>query len=229
MAASRHPNRKIKFLMKVANFVGSSVYGSSANSIWGPEEKETLELIQKTKIKGYWLNLAAGDGRYNSSLLERADRVLTSDIDPDSLKSLEKRTPKALKSKLETLVFDISKKFPLKNGFFDGIFCAGAFHLFEKKTLLKIFPEISRVLRKNGVFIFDLATDIKRELPNDELITTYSGPLFSTKEAREFLTKALKGYKLEVAFATVPEEIVNIGKLEYKFNCNFLLVKGTKE
>ena len=40
-------------------------------SIWGTGDRGTLEIIGNTDISGRWLNLAAGDGRYNLDLLER--------------------------------------------------------------------------------------------------------------------------------------------------------------
>ena len=71
-------------------------------SIWGTGDKGTLELLKKTGIIGKWLNLAAGDGRYNSNLLEKADFVIASDIDENALAKLWQNTSDKCKEKLET-------------------------------------------------------------------------------------------------------------------------------
>ena len=45
---------------------------------------------------------------------------------------------------------------------FDGIFCTGTLHLFEKQTIIKILKEIKRILKRNGKIVLDFATDIER-------------------------------------------------------------------
>ena len=60
---------------------GINYFETSKVSIWGTGDKDTLELLKKVEIRGKWLNLAAGDGRYNLNLLEKADFVVASDID----------------------------------------------------------------------------------------------------------------------------------------------------
>src|SRR3989344_7536359 len=85
---------------------------TETTSIWGTGDKDTLELLKKIGIRGKWLNLAAGDGRYNLNLLEKADFVVASDIDESALNKLWQNTPDDFKTKLQTKVFDITKKFP---------------------------------------------------------------------------------------------------------------------
>ena len=50
-------------------------------SKWGIEEKETLEAINKIGFKGNILDVAAGDGRFITSLLELSNTVTAIDID----------------------------------------------------------------------------------------------------------------------------------------------------
>ena len=54
------------------------------------------------------------------------------------LKVLEESCPNYLANKLSTKVVDITKKFPFDDSNFDGVFCTGTLHLFEKETILKI-------------------------------------------------------------------------------------------
>src|SRR3989344_6239278 len=161
-------------------------------SIWGTGDKGTLELLKKTGIIGKWLNLAAGDGRYNLNLLEKADFVVASDIDESALNKLWQNTPDDFKTKLQTKVFDITKKFPFENNSFDGMFCTGTLHLFPKEILRQIFSEIDRILKPSGRILIDFATDIKRILPNGKLYIRKSEPQYKNEEDTKFLTELLR-------------------------------------
>jgi len=145
-------------------------------SIWGTGDKDTLELLNQIEIRGKWLNLAAGDGRYNLNLLEKADFVVASDIDESALKKLWQNTPDKFKAKLKTEVFDITKNSLFENNTFDGVFCTDTLHLFPKEILRQIFSEIDRILKPNGRILIDFATDIKRILPDGKLYTRKSEP-----------------------------------------------------
>src|SRR3990167_2199248 len=138
---------------------------SEKPSIWGTGDKDSLELLKKIEIHGKWLNLAAGDGRYNLNLLEKADSVVASDIDESALDKLRQNTPDELRAKLQTEVFDVTKKFPFENDSFDGVFCTGTLHLFPTEILRQILSEIDRILKPSGRILIDFATDIKRILP----------------------------------------------------------------
>ncbi len=42
-------------------------YDDASNfSVWGTEDKATTDLLEGTHIVGKWLNLCAGDGRFNN-------------------------------------------------------------------------------------------------------------------------------------------------------------------
>ena len=131
-------------------------------SKWGIEEKETLEAIDKIKFNGNILNLACGDGRFNHKLLEIASHVVAVDYDMNELQLLEKACPNKLKNKLSTKKVDICSRLPFSNGIFDGVFCTGTLHLFEKEKVTQILNEIKRVLKNNGKIVLDFATDIER-------------------------------------------------------------------
>ena len=140
---------------------GINYFATGETSIWGIGDKETLKLLYQEEIKGKWLNLAAGDGRYNLNLLKKADFVVASDIDESALSKLWHTTPESYRTKLEIKVFDITKSIPFDDASFDGIFCAGILHLFPRDIFRKIFYEMDRILKPNGKIIIDFATDIK--------------------------------------------------------------------
>ncbi|MBI2662824.1 class I SAM-dependent methyltransferase [Candidatus Woesearchaeota archaeon] len=197
-------------------------------SIWGTGDKDTLELLKKIEIHGRWLNLAAGDGRYNLNLLEKADFVVASDIDESALSKLWQNTPDKFKAKLQTKVVDITKKFPFENNSFDGVFCTGTLHLFPKEISRQIFSKIDRVLKTNGRILIDFATDIKRILPDGKLYIRKSEPQYCLKEAAKFLKELLKNYKVKIVESEVPEEEIKTRGFVYKFSCKFILITADK-
>jgi ubiquinone/menaquinone biosynthesis C-methylase UbiE len=137
---------------------GIDYFTTGKTSIWGPGDPLTLKLIAETEICGRWLNLAAGDGRYNLELLKKANEVVASDIDKSALSKLWHTTPKEYRKKLSIRVFDITERFPFDDASFNGVFCTGILHLFPKQVLKCIVGEITRVLKPGGMVIIDFAT-----------------------------------------------------------------------
>ena len=198
-------------------------------SIWGTGDKDTLELLRNIEIHGKWLNLAAGDGRYNTLLLKKADQIVAADIDQSALDKLKRNTAEDLQKKLKTKAVNLIEPFPFDDNSFDGIFCAGTLHLFPKDQLVDIFRELDRVLKHRGQLIIDFATDIKRVLPDGTLYIKEEETQYTLDEAKEFLKTLLPDYMLDMLESSVPEEEVVIGNVTYKFNCNFLLLTGQKQ
>lgn len=203
-------------------------YFDVKGSVWGEGDPETLELLKETEINGKWLNLAAGDGRYNDILLEKADQVVASDIDKGALSKLYHRTPEDLKGKLYTEIFDITERFPFEDNSFDGVLCTGTLHFFDEKTLKEILNEIDRVLKANGIIIIDFATDIRRVKPDGSLYVKKNEELYSTEEAIEILKESLGNYSLNIQKCEVQEERFETEDMTYDLNCNFILLKGRK-
>ncbi len=207
---------------------GINYFTTAETSIWGTGDKETLELLDKEEIKGKWLNLAAGDGRYNLNLLKKADFVVASDVDESALSKLYHTTPEKYRTKLETKVFDITKPFPFDDASFDGIFCAGTLHLFPRDVFRKIVFEIDRILKSNGKIIIDFATDIKRVSPNGKLIVFGDEPQYTLDEAKEILKEVFKKYKIKIQELQVFEEEFKAADPPYKFSCKGILLVAEK-
>lgn len=197
------------------------------NSIWGKGHDATKIAIRKAGITGKWLNIAAGDGRYNPELLEEADHVIASDIDEGSLSKLWYTTSRKYSSKLETKVFDITKRFPFANNSFDGVFNSGALHLFPRKIFPMIIHEIDRVLKPTGTFILEFATDIERLAPNGDLITFGDEPLYSLAEAKKQLRELLDGYKVSFKVSAFQDEFKDANP-PYKYKVNNLIMVAKK-
>ena len=207
---------------------GINYFTTGETSIWGTGDKETLEFLDKEKIKGKWLNLAAGDGRYNLNLLKKADFVVASDIDESALSKLWHTTPEKYRTKLEIKVFVITKPFPFDDVSFDGVFCAGILHLFPRDIFRKIFYEIDRILKPKGKIIIDFATDIKRVSPDGKLIVFENEPQYTLDEAKELLKETFKKYKIKIQELQVFEEEFKASNPPYKFSCKGVLLVAEK-
>ncbi|MEW5955561.1 MAG: class I SAM-dependent methyltransferase [Candidatus Micrarchaeota archaeon] len=198
-------------------------------SVWGEGDPETLKLLANAQLSGRWLNLAAGDGRYNLLLLEKADSVVATDADENALAKLQQNTPEEYRGRLEVRAFDLLDPFPFKEAEFDGVFCTGALHFFNENELRRIFGEISRVLKPGGQLIFDFPTNIRRQLPDGScLCFKQDEPRYSLEQARETLVNLLKNYRLEIKVSEVPGQKTDVGEYSYVFSCKFLLVRAQK-
>ncbi|MDP2934793.1 MAG: class I SAM-dependent methyltransferase [bacterium] len=207
---------------------GINYFKTGNISIWGSGDKKTLDVLKRIKIKGKWLNLAAGDGRYNLYLLKKVDFVIVSDIDKGALSKLWHTTPLKYRHKLDTKIFDINNKFPFHDNLFDGVFCTGVLHLFPKKILRKIVSEIDRILKPKGRVIIDFATNIKRTLPNGKLLVFDSEPLYSLSEAKEILKKLFKNYRIKMYESKFVEDVKKSNP-PYVMNCKFIILIADKK
>ena len=197
-------------------------------SKWGEEEKETIDSIKNINYNGRILNVAAGDGRFNNLLLEKASEVVAIDLDEKDLDILVNNTPMGLRDKLKIEIVDITKKFPYTDDSFDGVFCTGSLHLFEKKEIIKILNEIKRVLKPKGKIVIDFATDIKRYDRNGNEVVFSGEGLYSMDEAINFLKEKLKCFSLDIVKSTFEEECSE-DSTGYKFiKGNFIVLSCIK-
>ena len=208
---------------------GIDYFKTGEDSIWGPGDKDTLELLKKMDMHGKWLNLAAGDGRYNLSLLKEADFVIASDLDESALSKLWHNTPRKYRTKLDVQIFDLTKRFPFGDESFEGVFCTSTLHYFPEKVLRKIFLEIDRILKKGGRIIVEFATDMKRVLPDGNLYIRKSEPLYEFEGAILLLRGLLKNYEVQITESEVPPEKVKTEHFEYTLSCNLIIIIADKK
>jgi len=207
---------------------GINYHDTGSDSIWGSEDHATVQALSITPIKGRWLNVCAGDGRFNVRLLEKADEVVAFDIDPSALSKLREVTREDLRKKLVLQTGNVTEHFPFEDSSFDGVFCTGTLHLFPETILRHITSEIDRVLRPHGKIILDYATDIKREFPDGSLYVVPGEPNPTLEEGMRLLKDCFPGYQTNVASSSVePEEVVT-PKHRYIFSSNFFLFTGQK-
>lgn len=195
-------------------------------SKWGIEEKETIEAINNISFSGNILNIAAGDGRFNNRLLELSDSVTAIDIDNSELESLEENCPKDLLDKLYTKAVDITQKLPFQDEAFDGVFCTGTLHLFDRDTIIKILQEIKRVLKTKGKIVLDFATDIKRLDKKQNQVVFEGEGNYTTNEAVSLFEEELKEFSLNIGVATFMEENLDDDAGYNYISGNFLVISG---
>lgn len=199
------------------------------DSVWGTEDKATADLLKKTNIAGKWLNLCAGDGRFNNQLLEKADEIIAVDIDENALQKIVRITPEALRKKLTTKTTNVVKPFPFADDVFNGIFCVGTLHLFPKLVFKNILDEMRRVLKSGGRIIIDFATDIKRTYPDGSLWIVETEPNYTLEEAILFLKEMFKDYEVSITTDKVEPEKVRLNDKEYIFTSNYILLNAVKK
>lgn len=216
------------------NFIiaeGSDYLNTGKTSIWGEGDPDTIKYLNGVTLKGKWLNVAAGDGRYNNLLLKKADKVVAGDIDPNALEKLKRNTPQDLQFKLSLIVFDITKLFPFESGVFDGIFCVGTLHLFPPVLLKSIFSEFNRVLKPKGTIIIDFATDIERTFPNgSKKVEPKNRPKYQLDEAIKLVGSYFRSYQKKFIKSSVVEDRTQIktdvANFGYIFRCNYFLMEA---
>jgi SAM-dependent methyltransferase len=204
-------------------------YGQTGHaSIWGPGDKDTLVLLNQTEIRGRWLNLAAGDGRYNLDLLKEADFVVASDIDEGALYKLRRNTPLIYHTKFSTKIFDLTKPFPFEDRCFDGVLCASTLHYFPKDILQRIISEIDRILKPGGKAIIEFATDIRRIQPDGKLFIREKEAQYTFSEGVEVLKKLFKNYQVKIIESKVLPEEVKTARINYMVSAKLILFIGDK-
>ncbi len=206
---------------------GINYFSTGEGSIWGAGDDYTLKILERIQVKGKWLNLASGDGRYNSILLSKADFVTASDIDEGALSKLWHGTPEKFRHKLKTVKLNITEEFPFDDMSFDGIFCTGTLHLFPNNVLGNIVSEIGRVLKPKGRVIIDFATEIKRTSPEGKVITFGKEPLYNFDEAKALLRSLFRNYSVEMHDSEVVEEF-QAANPPYKLSCRFIVMIADK-
>jgi ubiquinone/menaquinone biosynthesis C-methylase UbiE len=200
----------------------------SIKSIWGTEEQPTINCLNNSIKGGVWLNLCAGDGRFNNILVKKADKVIATDIDINPLKKLRRNTSTSLKNKLETQTMDVVDTFPFLDNKFDGVFCTGTLHLFPEKVLRKIAIQIDRVLKVGGQLIIDFATDIKRVQPDGTYWIIKNEPSYTKDLGEKLLRDIFSSYNDKITFGISGPEKVDLGDRKYTFSSNYILLKAKK-
>lgn len=107
-----------------------------------------------TASKGKILELGAGQGQDSRFFAENGYEVVSTDFCGEALKLSSEKTQGDLADKIIFQRLDISRAFPFPDELFDIVYAHLSLHYFDKARTEKIFKEISRVLKKGGIFAF---------------------------------------------------------------------------
>ncbi len=197
-------------------------------SIWGGGDPQTLKVLKPMRLHGTWLQLAAGDGRYNSLLLRKVDKLIASDIDASALEKSRRNVPLKYKKKFSTKVFDITKKFPTPSSSLDGIFSVGTLHLFSEPVLKKIAKEIIRVLKPEGIVFIDFATHTKRIRLDGKPYVVTGEPPYTNAIAEKTLRKVFPKCTIKFWKGSIPKESYPRANPPYSYESKFLIMLAKK-
>lgn len=202
---------------------------TSTNSIWGEEDTTTKDMLKRSvKPNSKWINLASGDGRYNTLIANIADEITAIDIDKGALEKLLNNTPEDLKKKLILKAFNIVKSFPLDSHKYDGLFSSGTLHLFPENILENIAKEISRILKIGGYIALEWATDIKRISPTGESVVFGTEPMYDKERTVNIIQKVFPNFELNFIDGEDIYSNESEANPPYEFYCKTLLIEGKK-
>jgi len=198
-------------------------------SIWGGEDSETSKFLRSAKLRGRWLHLAAGDGRYNNKLLRTVNTLTASDIDKSALAKLWHNTPLQYRRKLTIKPFNMVKRFPFKNNSFDGLFCMGVLHIFPKSIFRKISAEMKRVLKPGGMVVIDFATDVRRDRFDGKPYIIKGEPNYTLQQGKGLLKKVFRDYDIKMRTGYCPTEANPKANPPYFFTSKYIVMVATKK
>ena len=127
--------------------------------VWARKEEETartsindeeLSLLQKKDVSTL-LDLGCGDGTNAQTLTKKGFKVTGLDISQEGLRIAQE------KSNATFLFHDIFTTLPFPNESFDAVLAYQSLNHAEKPKILTAFKEVSRVLKKDGLFLIRIA------------------------------------------------------------------------
>ncbi len=220
------------FLADESNYIfteGIDYSKTSKSSIWGEEDFSTKEMLKRlVKKESKWVNLASGDGRYNSFIANIATEVTDVDIDEGALQKLYENTPEQIKKKLILRSFDIVKPFPLESNSYDGVFSSGTLYLFPEEVFINIAKEISRILKVGGYIALEWAINIKRVSSTGKSVVFGTEPLYDRGRSITVIHKAFPNFEIKVIDGEKIYSDEREANPPYEFYCDSLLIEGRK-
>lgn len=127
-----------------------------------------IDQIQKKIVNGVFgsnknklvLDLGCGTGRFSIELERHGLQIVS--VDP-SLLMLKEITKKIKKDDNITLIQGIAHQLPFKDSSFDGCICINVMDHIKEPQI--IFSEVSRILKKDGHFLFNFSNYYSFYLP----------------------------------------------------------------
>lgn len=197
-----------------------------------------LNLLKKEiNKKGVGLDLGCGTGILTLKTASFVKKIIGLDISPKMIKiAKSKLEPSKLNVRFKQ--FDITQKIPFKNNCFD--FIISSLVVCHIENVKNLYKEVYRVLKPNGIFIFDdLTSNLNKpfHLKHRDYLSEFSADQSKLWEKRKIKNhiQTLKniGFKIEAIIKTkIDKHIINVLTPEdYKanFGCQFTtIIKARK-
>lgn len=121
-----------------------------------PFLEETLPIFQQLNVKRV-LDLGCGAGRSSIYLANRGFDVVGVDVSKSALKLASKW---AEKEKLRAVTFTLGTmtSVPFVDCSFDAVVSVSVIHHGVKKDIIRTIAEVHRILKKNGIFLANIAS-----------------------------------------------------------------------
>lgn len=97
-------------------------------------------------LNGKCLDLGCGIGQFSKKLIEYGYNVISADISNTALNKVKEFNNNVVK-------LDMREKLPFSDGEFDLVFANLSIHYFSDEDTKKLFLDIKRILKNNGLFI----------------------------------------------------------------------------
>ena len=184
---------------------------------------ETDEIIKSGINHGTALEIGPGPGYLGLEWLKKTEntKLFWLEISEDMKKIGEKNAKEyGLKTRINYVITDATKKFPFEDEKFDAVFTNGSLH--EWANPINVFNEISRVLKEGGKFFI---SDLKRNI--NPLLFLFMKITTSNKSIRRgFATSVWASYlKKELEELLSKSKLKNFNVTENPFG---IIISGFK-
>lgn len=140
------------------------------------------------KTKGKCLDLGCGIGQYSKQFIKYGYDVTSADISSIALSKVKEFNKNIVK-------LDMRKKLPFKDNEFDLVFANLSIHYFSNKDTINLITQISRILKKNGLFIRSVnAIQILKNMEDEAKEVEYHLYEYKDKLIRLFDINDIKSY-----------------------------------
>lgn len=160
-------NRIYYILLLICTLTAGKVQADGDETVWKNlhTHYQKQEWIQKPSIfaetavrffpqNGKVLELGAGIGQDSIYFTSFGYRVVSSDIEIDSLSSHLSHQSETVVNNITIEKIDLNNKLPFEDNAFDVVYAHLSLHYFDINTTKQIFSEIRRILKPGGIIAF---------------------------------------------------------------------------
>ncbi|BAZ19843.1 methyltransferase [Kalymmatonema gypsitolerans NIES-4073] len=122
---------------------------------WGTQwTKVHIPVLRSANVQTV-LDLGCGTGNDVLRLAREGFAVMGMDFSESAVRQGREKAEK-LGLSAQFVVADMAKRLPFDSATFDAVMSNVAMHMFSDKITRELFKEIRRIVRPNGVFVFDV-------------------------------------------------------------------------